>query len=69
MMGGRRIKPQKHFRGEKSSQIHEEKIHQHLSKLLVKNGSDKRKGKKKLDYRAPAISPGWSYQPRLKGTL
>jgi hypothetical protein len=25
MMGGRRIKPQKDFRGEKSSQIHEEK--------------------------------------------
>jgi hypothetical protein len=24
MMGGRRIKPRKHFRGEKSSQIHEE---------------------------------------------
>jgi hypothetical protein len=33
MMGGRRIKPPKHFRGEKSSQIHEEKIQQHLSKV------------------------------------
>jgi hypothetical protein len=31
MMGGRRIKPQKLFKGEKSSQIHEEKIQQHLS--------------------------------------
>jgi hypothetical protein len=59
MMGGRRIKPRKHFRGEKSSQIYEEKIQQHLSKvegsmekeceLLVKNGSGKRKWKKKLD--------------------
>jgi hypothetical protein len=33
MMGGRRIKPWKHFTGEKSSQIHEEKIQQHLSKV------------------------------------
>jgi hypothetical protein len=33
MIGGRRIKPWKHFRGEKSSQIDEEKIQQHLYKV------------------------------------
>jgi hypothetical protein len=33
MMGGRRIQPRKYFRGEKSSQIHEEKIQQHLFKV------------------------------------
>jgi hypothetical protein len=33
MMGGRRIKPGQHFRGEKSSQIHEEKMKLHLSKV------------------------------------
>jgi hypothetical protein len=35
----------------------------------MKNDSGKRKGKKKLIYRARTICPGWSYQPRLKGTL
>jgi hypothetical protein len=33
MMGERRIKPWKHFKGEKSSQIDEEKLQQHLSKV------------------------------------
>jgi hypothetical protein len=33
MRGGRRTKPWQHFRGEKSSQIDEEKIQQHLSKV------------------------------------
>jgi hypothetical protein len=33
MMGGRRIKPWQQCRGEKSSQIDEEKIQQHLSKV------------------------------------
>jgi hypothetical protein len=31
MMGGRRIKPWQHFKGEKSSQTDQEKIQQHLS--------------------------------------
>jgi hypothetical protein len=35
MKGWRRIKPWRHFRGEKSSQIDEEKIQQHLSKVKV----------------------------------
>jgi hypothetical protein len=35
MMGGKIIKPRKHFIEEKSSQIHEEKIQQHLSKVEV----------------------------------
>jgi hypothetical protein len=33
MMGGRRIKPWQHFRREKSSQIDDDKIQQHLSKV------------------------------------
>jgi hypothetical protein len=33
MKGGRRIKPWQHFRGDKSSQIGEEKIQQHPSKV------------------------------------
>jgi hypothetical protein len=37
--------------------------------LLVKNGSSSERGRRSWIYRELAISPGWSYQPILKGTL